>query len=100
MRSRTVITFSLSAISLSLGTTGGGAGGGEPTRTSRTYLPRATGEVRFENDVTVSHLPYAFVVIDLIKKNNRSVVVRDLLNRATELRIKRPSKKTQLGPTA
>ena len=33
---------------------GGGFGGGVPMRTSRTYLPRATGEVRFASDVIVN----------------------------------------------
>ena len=33
---------------------GGGDGGGEPTSTSKTYLPRATGDVRFASDVIIN----------------------------------------------
>src|SRR2546430_1049682 len=47
MRSRTVSTFSKFPGSFSGGTLGGGSGGGVPNITSRTYFPRATGEVRF-----------------------------------------------------
>jgi len=35
----------------------GGFGGGEPSKTSSTYLPRATGEVRFASDVIVNTPP-------------------------------------------
>src|SRR5204863_3998535 len=40
------------------GTSGGGGGGGEASRLSSTYLPRSTGEVRVEYDVTVRILPW------------------------------------------
>ena len=39
------------------GTFGGGGGGGVPSSTSITYLPRSTGDVRFDIDVSVRMLP-------------------------------------------
>ena len=39
------------------GTFGGGAGGGVPSRFSRTHLPRSTGDVRSAYDVTIRMLP-------------------------------------------
>ena len=38
------------------GTFGGGSGGGRPSILSRIHLPRATGEVRVETDVSVRKL--------------------------------------------
>ncbi len=43
--------------SSSEGTLGGGAGGGEPSSTSITHLPRCTGEVRSATEVSVRMLP-------------------------------------------
>ncbi len=37
---------------------GGGAGGGEPSSTSITHLPRITGEVRSATEVCTSMLPW------------------------------------------
>jgi hypothetical protein len=59
MRSRTVSTLPAISplVSSSVGTFGGGAGGGEPIITSITHLPRITGEVRSATDVSTSTLP-------------------------------------------
>ena len=43
--------------SSSAGTLGGGGGGGDPSSTSITHLPRYTGEVRSETDVSARMLP-------------------------------------------
>ena len=51
MRSRTDSTRSLLTVSANGGTLAGGSGGGAPSSTSSTYLPRATGEVRLASDV-------------------------------------------------
>src|SRR4051794_5492542 len=42
---------------LNEGTFGGGGGGGEANRFSSTYLPRNTGDVRVEYEVSVRTLP-------------------------------------------
>src|SRR6478609_9540041 len=58
-RARSVVAFlPLSSLSFSAGTFGGGAGGGVPMMVSRMYLPRFTGDVRFDSDVTVRKLPW------------------------------------------
>ena len=44
--------------SASAGMSGGGSGGGAPSRFSSTHLPRSTGDVRFGYDVTVITLPW------------------------------------------
>jgi hypothetical protein len=46
-----------SPVSSSVGTFGGGSGGGVPSRTSMTHLPRRTGDVRLEIEVSTSMLP-------------------------------------------
>src|SRR5260221_1343348 len=47
-----------SVLSFSAGTSGSGGGGGDPSRFSRTHLPRITGDVRVAYEVTVKILPW------------------------------------------
>jgi hypothetical protein len=60
MRSRTDRSRPLAAgfVSSSAGTFGGGGGGGDPSSTSITHLPRSTGDVRSDTEVSVRMLPW------------------------------------------
>jgi hypothetical protein len=60
IRSRTVRMRppSDSGVSSSAGMLGGGAGGGVPSSTSITHLPRSTGEVRLASEVCTSIEPW------------------------------------------
>src|SRR3989441_12673605 len=58
MRSRSAVGALFPSFSFSGGTLGGGGGGGDPSRFSRTHLPRSTTEVRFAYEVTVRILPW------------------------------------------
>ncbi|MNC84951.1 hypothetical protein D3C83_05200 [compost metagenome] len=55
-RSRTDFAVAV-GLSSNAGTSGGGSGGGLPSRFCRIHVPRMTGEVRFGFEVTSSRLP-------------------------------------------
>ena len=60
MRSRidSSLALSIAVVRAAAGTLGGGGGGGVPSTFSRIHLPRPTGEVRSEYEVTVRMLPW------------------------------------------
>src|SRR5262249_56156802 len=56
--SRTVVGWSLAALSSRAGTLAGGGNGGVFSRFEMTYFPRSTGDVRFATAVNDSRLPW------------------------------------------